>query len=156
MLTDSQSTNATSSFEMSRHDERALKEINAPRGEERRRIQIKIICSPSVDANTSHAISARETIGKPQIVRKPSDWMVGSRASLVQHAPTKTVFEIFARPDLSQDDSLALEDFRARLVHGGAGKTPSTDADLEVLCGEAVLMALFLVGLAWPVAVNPN
>ena len=78
MLTDPQSTNATSSFEMSRHDERALKEINAPRGEERRRIQIKIICSPSVDANTSHAISARETIGKPQIVRKPSDWMVGS------------------------------------------------------------------------------
>lgn len=156
MSTDSLPTNATSSFEMSRHDERALKEIDAPRGEERRRTQVNIICSPAVDANTSHAVSGRETTGKPQIVRKPSDWMVGSRASLVQHAPTKKVFEIFARPDLSQDDTLTLEDFRARLVHGGAGKTPSTDADLEVLCGEAVLMALFLVGLAWPVAVDPS
>ena len=155
MLTDPQSTNATSSFEMSRHDERALKEINAPRGEERRRIQIKIICSPSVDANTSHAISARETIGKPQIVRKPSDWMAGGRASLVQHAPTKTIFEICARSDLNQGDMLTLDDFRARLVHR-EGAVPPADADIEMLCDEAVLMALFLVGLAWPAAVNPR
>jgi hypothetical protein len=135
MLTDSRRTNATSSFE--------------------------IICSPTSDTNTSDtntsdAAFAREAIDKPQIVRKPSDWMAGSRASLVQHAPTKTVFEVFARPDLSQDDSLTLEDFRARLVHRGDGKMPFTDTDLEMLCGEAVLMALFLVGLAWPLAVNPN
>jgi hypothetical protein len=90
---------------------------------------------------------------RPQLVRKPSDWTASGRASLVQHGPTKTVFEIFARPDLSQDDALTLQDFRARLVHGGAAAP--TDADLEVLCGEAVLMALFLLGLAWPVVVNP-
>jgi tRNA(Ser,Leu) C12 N-acetylase TAN1 len=72
----------------------------------------------------------------------------------VQHGPTKTVFEIIARRDLSPDDILTLEDFRARLVHRGEGTT--IDADLEVLCGEAVLMALLLLGLAWPVAVNPN
>src|SRR4051794_16665489 len=155
MVTESLPTNATSSFETSRHDEHALKEIKAPRGEERQRTPDKITCSPTADANKSHAVSTREATGEPQIVRKPSDWMVGSRASLVQHGPTKSVFEIFARPNLSQDDTLALEDFRARLVHGGAGKTPPADADLEVLCGEAVLMALFLVGLAWPVAVNP-
>jgi hypothetical protein len=91
--------------------------------------------------------------GRPQLVRKPSEWTAGSRASLVQHGPTKTVFEIFARPDLSPDDALTLQDFRARLVQGGAAAP--TDADLEVLCGEAVLMALFLLGLAWPVVVNP-
>ena len=51
MVTESLPTNATSSFETSRHEEHALKEINAPRGEERRRIQVKIICSPTVDAN---------------------------------------------------------------------------------------------------------
>jgi hypothetical protein len=79
--------------------------------------------------------------------------MAGSRASLVQHGPTKAVFEIFTRPDLDQDNALTLQDFRARLVHGG--KTALTDADLEVLSGEAVLMALFLLGLAWPVVVNP-
>jgi hypothetical protein len=50
----------------------------------------------------------------------------------------------------------ALEDFRARLVHRSEGTAPATDADLEVLCGEAVLMALFLLGLAWPVALNPD
>jgi hypothetical protein len=94
--------------------------------------------------------------GRPrrsQLVRKPSDWTAGSRASLVQHGPTRTVFEIFARPDLSPDDALTLQDFRARLVHGGAAAPP--DAELEVLGGEAVLMALFLLGLAWPVVVNP-
>jgi hypothetical protein len=104
-------------------------------------------------ASTSQAVSARETHGMPQLVRKPSDWTAGSRASLVQHGPTKTVFEIFARPDLIPDEALTLQDFRARLMHGGAA-APS-DADLEVLCGEAVLMALFLVGLAWPVVANP-
>jgi hypothetical protein len=35
-----------------------------------------------------------------------------------------------------------------------AGAAAPADADLEGLGGEAVLMALFLVGLAWPVAVN--
>ena len=90
---------------------------------------------------------------RPQLVRKPSDWTAGSRASLVQHGPTKTVFEIFARPDPCPDDVLTLQDFRARLVHGDAAAP--TDADLDVLCGEAVLMALFLLGLAWPVVVNP-
>ena len=104
-------------------------------------------------ASTSQAEAARETHGKLQLVRKPSDWTAGGRASLVQHGPTKTVFEIFARPDLSPDDALTLQDFQARPMHGGAAAP--TDADLEVLCGEAVLMALFLVGLAWPVAVNP-
>ena len=104
-------------------------------------------------AGTSQAVSACETSGKAQIVRKPSDWTAGSRASLVQHGSTKTVFEILARPDLSPDDVLTLQDFRARLVHGGAAAPAA--ADLEVLCGEAVLMALFLIGLAWPVAVNP-
>jgi hypothetical protein len=49
--------------------------------------------------------------------------MVGSRASLVQHAPTKTVFEIFARPDLSQDDSLALEDFARGLCMGARARS---------------------------------
>jgi hypothetical protein len=156
MLTDSLPTNATSSFETNSHDERALKEINAPRGGERRRMLDKIICSRTVDANISHAVSAHEATGEPQLVRKPSDWTAGSRASLVQHGPTKTIFEIFARPDLSQDDILTLGDFRARLVHEGDGTTSLADADLEVLCGEAVLMALFLLGLAWPIAVNPN
>jgi hypothetical protein len=94
-----------------------------------------------------------ETHGKPQLVRKPSDWTVGSRASLVRHGPTKTIFEILACPDLRPDDALALQDFRARLVHGGAAAPAA--ADLEMLRGEAVLMALFLIGLAWPVTVNP-
>jgi hypothetical protein len=159
MLIDSLPRRTTSSFEVSpsrppealvlvapgrparsEYDELALPGIGTPRDERRR-------------ANTSQAVSAGETDGKLQLVRKPSDWMAGSRASLVQHGPTKTVFEIFARPDLSSDDALTLQDFRARLVHGGAAAP--IDADLEVLCGEAVLMALFLLGLAWPVAVNP-
>jgi hypothetical protein len=155
MLTDSLPTNATSSFEMSGHDERALREINAPRGEERR-MRDKVICSCAADASTSHAVSARKATGKPRLVRKPSDWAASRRASLVRHGPTKTVFEIFTRPDLSANDPLVLEDFRARLVHGGEGTAPPTDADIEMLCDEAVLMALFLVGLAWPAAVNPK
>jgi hypothetical protein len=105
-------------------------------------------------ASRSQAVPVRETHGKPQLVRKPSDWMAGSRASLVRHGPTKTVFEVFARPDLGPDDILTLQDFRARLVHGGAAAP--TDADLEMLCGEAALMALFLVGLAWPVDGQSN
>jgi len=156
MLTDSLPTNAASSIEMSGPDERAIKRINARRGEERRRLLDTVIPPRTADANTSHAISAHEAAGTLQIVRKPSDWKAGCRASLVHHAPTKTIFEIFARPDLDQGDMLTLEDFRARLVHGGEGTTPSSEADLQVLCGEAVLMALFLVGLAWPVAVNPH
>jgi hypothetical protein len=155
MSTDSLPTNAPS-FEMNGHDERALREIDAPRGEEQRRMLDKIICSRAADANTSHAVSAHEATGKPRLVRKPSDWMAGSRASFVQHGPTNTVFEIFTCPDLSANDSLALEDFRARLVHGDEGTAPPADADIEMLCDEAVLMALFLVGLAWPVAVNPK
>jgi len=141
---------------MSGHDERALREINAPRGEERRRVLDKIISSRAADANTSHAFSAHEATGTPQIIRKPSDWTASSRASFVQHGPTKTVFEIFTRPDLSANDPLTLEDFRARLVHGDEGTAPPNDADIEMLCDEAVLMALFLVGLAWPAAVNPK
>jgi hypothetical protein len=35
------------------------------------------------------------------------------------------------------------------------GNAAPTDADLEALSGEAVLMALFILGLAWPVVVNP-
>jgi hypothetical protein len=155
MLTDSLPTNATSSFAMSGHDGRALRGINAPRDEERRRMLAKIIRSRAADANTSHTVAAHKETGTPQIVRKPSDWAASSRASLVQHGPTKTVFEIFTRPDLSENDPLALEDFRARLVHGDEGTVLPTDADIEMLCDEAVLMALFLVGLAWPVAVNP-
>jgi hypothetical protein len=118
MLTDSLPTNATSSFEMSGHDERALREINAPREDERLRMLDKIVCSRAADANTFHAVSAREPAGKPQIVRKPSDWMAGSRASLVRHEPSKTVFEIFTRPDLSANDPLALEDFARGLCMG--------------------------------------
>jgi hypothetical protein len=171
MLIDSLPTKATSSFEVSpsrpleavvlvapgrparnEYDELALPGIGTPR-DERRRKPDKAGGSLMTGANTSQAVSAGETHGKLQLVRKPSDWMAGSRASLVQHGPTKTVFEIFARPDLSSDDALTLQDFRARLVHGGAAAP--IDADLEVLCGEAVLMALFLLGLAWPVAVNP-
>jgi hypothetical protein len=174
MLTDSLPTNATSSCEMnparlpealvpvtndrparSRYHERALKGINTPR-DERRRMPNKIISSRITHADASQAMSARERHGKPQLVRKPSDWMAGSRASVVQHGPTRTVFEISARPDLSPDDILTLEDFRARLVHRGEGPAPSTQADLEVLCGEAVLMALFLLGLAWPATVNAH
>jgi hypothetical protein len=156
MLTDSLPTNAASSFAKSTRDRRALKEINAPRAEERRRMLDKVISSRTTDANTSHAISVHEATDKPQIVRKPSDWMAGGRASLVQHAPTKTIFEIFARSDLNNGDMLAPDDFRARLVHKGEGAVPPADADIEMLCDEAVLMALFLVGLAWPVAVNPK
>jgi hypothetical protein len=170
MLIDSLPTKAASSFEArpsrppevllmvapgraarSEYDELVLTGIGTPR-DKRRRMPDKAGGSLMTRVNTSQAVSARETPGKPQLVRKPSDWTAGSRASLVQHGPTKTVFEIFARPDLSPDDVLTLQDFRARLVHAGAAPA---DADLEVLCGEAVLMALFLIGLAWPVAVNP-
>jgi hypothetical protein len=111
---------------------------------------------PSPSAHWPRRVSARERDDKPQLVRKPSDWMASSRASIVRHGPTKTVFKISACPDLSPDDILTLEDFRARLLHGGEGTAPATDADLEVLCGEAVLMALFLLGLAWPVPVNAD
>jgi hypothetical protein len=171
MLIDSLPTKATSSFEVSHsrppealvpvapgrparngYDELALTGIGTPR-DERRLLPDKAAGSPMTRASTLQAVAARATPGKPQLVRKPSDWTAGSRASLVQHGPTKTVFEISARPDLSPDDALTLQDFRARLVHGGAAAP--THADLEVLCGEAVLMALFLVGLAWPVVVNP-
>jgi len=51
---------------------------------------------------------------------------------------------------------LTLEDFRARLVRRDKGTAPATKADIEVLRDEAVVMALFLVGLAWPAAVNPK
>jgi hypothetical protein len=171
MLIDSLPTQATLSFEASHsrppetlvlvapgrparseYDELALTGIGTPR-DERRRVPDKAGGSLMTRANTSQAVSARETHGKPQLVRKPSDWTAGSRASLVRHGPTKTVFEILARPDPSPDDVLTLQDFRARLVHGGAAAP--TDADLEVLCAEAVLMALFLIGLARPVVVNP-
>jgi len=171
MLIDSLPTKAALSFEVSharppealvpaapgrpgrsKYDELDLAGIGTPRNQQRRtpdKAGGSLMNRPS----TSQGVSARETPGKPQLVRKPSDWTAGSRASLVQHGPTKTVFEIFARPDLSRDDALTLQDFRARLVQGGAAAP--TDADLEVLCGEAVLMALFLLGLAWPVVVNP-
>ena len=171
MLIDSLPTKAASSLEVSpsrppealvpdapgrparsEHDELALTGIGTPR-DERRRMPDKAGGSLMSRPNTSQAVSARETHGNPQLVRKPSDWTAGGRASLVQHGPTKTVFEILACPDLGPDDALALQDFRARLVHGGAAAP--ADADLEMLRGEAVLMALFLVGLAWPVAVNP-
>jgi hypothetical protein len=171
MLIDSLPAKATSSFKASHsrtpeapvlvapggpargeYDELAWTGSGTPR-DEPWRILNKTGGSPTTRANTSQAVSARETPGKPQLIRKPSDWTTGRRASLVQHRPTKTVFEIFARPDLSPDDTLTLQDFRARLVPGGAAAP--TGADLEVLCGEAVLMALFLVGLAWPVVVNP-
>jgi hypothetical protein len=139
MLIDSLPTKATSSFEVSHaRPPEALALVAAGR--------------PARRANTSQAVSARETHGNPQLVRKPSDWTAGSRASLVQHGPTRTVFEISARPGLGPDDVLTLQDFRARPVPGGAAAP--ANADLEVLSGEAVLMALFLVGLAWPVVVN--
>jgi hypothetical protein len=171
MLIDSLPTQATLSFEASHsrppealvlvaparparseYDELALTGIGTPR-DERRSVPDEAGGSLMTRANTSQAVSARETHGEPQLVRKPSDWTAGSRASLVRHGPTKTVFEILARPDPSPDDVLTLQDFRARLVRGGAAAP--TDADLEVLCGEAVLMALFLIGLARPVVVNP-
>ena len=164
MLIDSLPTKATSSFEVSpprppetlvpvarsrparsQYDEPALTGIDTPR-DERRRMPDKAGGSPMARAATSQAVSTCETRGRPQLVRKPPDWMAGSRASLVQHGPTKAVFEIFTRPDLDLDNALTLQDFRARLVHGG--KAAPTDADLEVLSGEAVLMALFLLGLA--------
>ena len=156
MLTDSMPTTATSSFEMSPSRPPEAPVPVAPRDDERRRMPDKIICSRMTRAKTSHAVSARETHGKLQLVRKPSDWMASSRASVVQHGPTKTAFEISARPDLSPDEILTPEDFRARLVHRGEGRAHTPDADLEVLGGEAVLMALFLLGLAWPAAVNPD
>ena len=106
--------------------------------------------------NTSRGVPAPEVHGEPQLVRKPSDWMASNQVGLVQHGPTKMVFEFFVRPDLRPDDILTLEDFRARLVRGRELTASSTDADLEVLCGEAVLMAVFLVGLAWPIMVNPS
>jgi hypothetical protein len=126
--------------------------MGTPR-DQQRRMPDNADASLTSRASASRALSARETHGKPLLVRKPSEWTAGSRASLVRHGPTKTVFEILARPDLSPDDVLTLQDFRARLVDGGAAAP--ADADLEVLRGEAVLMALFLIGLAWPVVVNP-
>ena len=155
MLTDSLPTNAMSTCEM---NPARLPEALVPVAPDRpaRSMPNKIISSRMTCANTSQAVSARERHGKPQLVRIPSDWTAGGRASVVQHGPTKTVFEISARPDLSPDDILTLEDFRARLVHRGEGPAPSTEADLEVLCGEAVLMALFLLGLAWPATVNAH
>jgi hypothetical protein len=169
MLIDSSPTKATSSFEVSpsrppealvrvapgrparSEYELASTASGRPRGEWRR-MPDKAGGSRMTRADTSQAVSARETAGNPQLVRKPSDWTAGSRASLVQHGPTRTVFEISARPDLGPDDVLTLQDFRARPVPGGAAAP--ANADLEVLSGEAVLMALFLVGLAWPVVVN--
>jgi hypothetical protein len=136
----------------SEYDELALMGIGTPR-DERRPMPDQAGGSLMTRASTSPAGSARETHGELQLVRKPSDWTAGSRASLLRHGPTSTVFEIFARPDLGPDDALTLQDFRAALVHGGAAAPP--DVDLEVLCGEAVLMALFLIGLAGPVVVNP-
>jgi hypothetical protein len=81
MLTDSQPTNATSSFEMSRHDARALKD--APRGEERRRMQVKIICSPSVDANTHLTPSrlARQLASLRLSASHPTGWWAAEPAS---------------------------------------------------------------------------
>ncbi|HEY3642838.1 MAG TPA: hypothetical protein VGL31_17230 [Xanthobacteraceae bacterium] len=174
MLTDSLPTNATSSRELNSErlpealepvapdrrarnssDERALSGINTPRKEWRRMLD-EIVCSRMTRASTSHVARARPTHGKPQLVRKPSDWTASSRPSIVLHGPTKTVFEISARPDLSPDDILTLEDFRARLVHAGENRAPATDADLQELRGEAVVMALFLLGLAWPATVNAD
>jgi hypothetical protein len=174
MLTETLPTNATSSHELnperlsealepvapdrparSRSDARHLKGINAPR-DERRRKPAKIISSRMTRADTSQSVFARQKHDKAQLVRKPSDWTASSRASIVQHRPTRTVFEISARPDLSPDDTLTLEDFHARLVHEGESTAPAAEADLEVLRSEAVLMALFLLGLAWPATVNPE
>jgi hypothetical protein len=167
MLIDSLPTKVTSSFKVSpsrppetlvlvepsrparsEYDEQALTGIGTPR-DERRRVPDKARGSPMARANTSQAVSACEIRGKPQFVRKPSDWMAGSQASLVQHGPTETVFEIFARPDLGPDDALTVQDFRARLARRGAAAP--TDADLEVLSGDAVLMCFSLAshGLSW-------
>ena len=116
MLINSLPTKATSSFEVcpsrplhpvglrgANMMSLALTGIGAPH-DEWRRMPDKAGGSLMTRANTSQAVSARETHGKPQLVCKPSDWMAGNRASLVPHGPTKTVFEIFARPDLSPDD----------------------------------------------------
>src|SRR5580704_8147287 len=72
----------------SEYDELALTGSGTPRDE--RHMPDKAGGSPVIGANTSQAVSARETPGKPQLVRKPSDWTAGSRASLVRHGPTKT------------------------------------------------------------------
>jgi hypothetical protein len=146
MLTDSLPTNATLSFG---------KGIDTARDQWRRK-PFKITSSRMTRADTSQPVFARQTHDKLQLVRKPSDWTASCRASIVQHGPTKMVFEISARPGLRPDDTLTLEDFRARLVHEGESVAPATAADLDVLRGEAVLMALFLLGLAWPATVNAD
>jgi hypothetical protein len=50
--------------------------------------------------NTCRGVSAPEVHGEPQLVRKPSDWMASNQVGLVQHGPTKMVFEFSVRPDL--------------------------------------------------------
>src|SRR5712671_2335028 len=99
-------------------------------------------------ANISDA-SALDTRSKLQLVRKPSDWMAGSGHGLVRHVPTKTVFEIFPRPGMRADEIPTPGDLRAGLVRVGEGVAPPTLASLDLLCGEAALMAFFLLGFAW-------
>jgi hypothetical protein len=100
--------------------------------------------------STSRGVSAPEVHGEPQLVRKPSNWMASNQVGLVQHGPTKL------RPSRPETGRHSDAGRFSCAASGREGTASSTDADLEVLCGEAVLMAVFLVGLAWPIVVNPS
>ncbi len=107
----------------------------------------------SVNASSTADI---ETDCRLQLVRKPSDWTMGCHSNHLRHVPTNAVFEIFPRPDLRADDFPTPDDLRARLVHAPDGIAPLSDAAREGLGGEAIVMAGFLLGLAWPAVVNPR
>ena len=85
--------------------------------------------------NTSQAVSARATPGKLELVRKPSDWTVGSRASLVDAAMEQPAVQDSSRLEATVPlgDAESLERLRERTnetVTRSAGSTALVDADI--------------------------
>jgi hypothetical protein len=80
-------------------------------------------------------------------VRRPSDWSAGAKISIVNHAPSHVTFRVSLRDDANFDDKLCLTAFRADCISYRGGWPFPSEADLDLLRAEAVLMSLLFAGL---------
>jgi hypothetical protein len=94
--------------------------------------------------------TARNLINSPlpaDLVRNAGDWTMCGSVAAVHHCPSATSFQVLVDLDKDLDETLALEDFRARLVRYRGGLNFPSPQDLERLRAEAVLMSLSYAGM---------
>jgi len=95
-------------------------------------------------------INTRTLINCPfcaSMVRNPDDWIAPGRKNVLHHGPSKTTFRILVDLDRAFDETLALQDFQAELIGFWAGTQFPTNAELDLLRAEAVLVSLSYMGL---------